>query len=178
LKILLTILPFFFCLHLAAQYNGKGLYENYFDSALSVKLQTQWTKPVKWYTVTQTEGIIMTMFFAGGYLQGWRDELLYHPHALLDRFGLQDEPYWNDKKEKGFLNMQWDFDHNSKSGIVLLAVTSVALRGWNIWRGKRVFHPRTFWIFLGRMAYEMTLNYSSYKFGHMLAYNLTHGNKL
>lgn len=114
----------------------------------------------------------MSIEMVAGYAQGFRDEVLYHPHAIHAHFPHFGN-FWNIQYqgEKKFLNMQWDADHVLKGSVTALHLTAIVIKV-----GDLKDYPKKQRIF--KILADMTKYYLSYKLGFFLSYNVTHKNKL
>lgn len=117
--------------------------------------------------LTKNDLPVASLELVAGYLQGWRDEVIYHPNELFKHFPKLNRTFWDNRIQSapGFLNTEWDADHVVKSAIVLSHVTAVGVRI----SGRKKFK----FIIL-----DMAKYYISYKLGFFLSYNVTHKNKV
>lgn len=116
--------------------------------------------------VTKNDLVIMGIEVGSGYMQGWREEVLYHPNELFRHFPKLSRTFWDNRvtwKQPG----KFDANHVLKGGIILSQLVAISVKASDL--GKRSFKK----IFLDILKY-----YASYQLGFFLSYNLTHNNKL
>lgn len=97
---------------------------------------------------------------AAGFLQGTRDQVLYHPNALFQQFPNLNRRFWDIRQ-----GHRWDANHWLKTGVATLFTAAIVFKigdkkKWYlyIWDGFKYYLP--------------------YKLGFFLAYNVTFKNKI
>lgn len=122
-------------------------------------------KGQKLFTKKDIAPMILTA--TAGYAQGWRDEVIYHPNQLFQKYPNLNRNFWDIRVQNppGFLNTEWDADHVLKATSAGLFVAAVTVKSGH--------KQKWYWYLVDAAKY-----YLSYKIGFTLAYNLTLNNKL
>lgn len=109
----------------------------------------------------------MTLSFTSGHLNGWREEVLYHPNQLFEQFPGLNRRFWDIRvqDDPGFLNTEWDADHVLEMGSKAMMVAAVTFK-----LGQK---QKWYWYLWDAVKYM-----SAYKLGEFSSYNLIHKNKL
>lgn len=110
--------------------------------------------------VTKNDIAVMSLQFAAGYGQGWREEVLYHPNALFRRFPNLNRSFWDSRQWK-----RHNANHWLKTGVVGCQTLAIVIK-----IGERKKNWKAY-------AIDMIKYYGSYKLGFFAAYNITHKNK-
>lgn len=112
----------------------------------------------------------MSIEVGAGYMQGWREEVLYHPNALFRHFPKLSRTFWDNRitwQQRG----KFDANHVLKGGIVTSQLIAIVIKTGDIKdypKKKRLL----------KILIDLGKYYVSYQLGFFLSYNITHHNKL
>lgn len=118
----------------------------------------------KWFSKKDIAPMALTL--GAGYAVGFREEVIQHPKAFMERHPNLNKNFWDNRVDgkKGFLNMEWNADHILKAASATTFVTAIVIKTGD--------KKRWYWYIWDGVKY-----YLSYKAGFTLAYNITHKNK-
>ena len=118
--------------------------------------------------ISKNDRIIMGIEVFAGYVQGWREEGLYHPAKFHEHFPSLNPTFWDSRvswKKKGLFNMSWDANHIEKAVVTMSHLVAISFK----------FGEKPNFL---KILKSVGLNYAAYQAGFLLSYNVTHGNKL
>lgn len=128
----------------------------------------------KWYQISSNTVAVMSLQVAGGYAEGWREEVLYHPNELFRRFPNLNRNFWDNRiswqNKRKFAGFQ-DANHLLKFANTSMNIASVVIKLGDI----KSYKKKDRW---KKIAFDALLLYASKQAGFFLAYNVTHRNKL
>lgn len=109
----------------------------------------------------------LSLTFAAGHMAGHREEILYHPKQLFNRYPNLNRNFWDIRtlNEPGFLNTEWDGDHVFELGSKSMMIAAVVFKV-----GEK---KKWYWYLWDGFMYGLT-----FKAGEFSSYNLIHKNKL
>jgi len=115
----------------------------------------------------------MTLQFAAGYAQGWREEVLYHPKALFERFPNLNHNFWDNRINRGSrgISIFRDANHLLKFIVVGTQTTSIVIKVGD-WKE---YPKKDRW---KKLLIDLVKYYGAYKLGFVMSYNVTHQNDL
>ncbi len=125
----------------------------------------------EWYSFSKNDIAVMSCEVAAGYLQGFREEVLYHPHALFEKFPNLNRKFWDARWS--WTNgdaYKWDANHVLKGGVTFMHVAAASVKMCDI----KNYRKKDIW---KKILFDMAKYYISYQVGFALSYNITHGNK-
>ena len=137
--------------------------------ALSGSLRAQIQQP-KWYAINKNQMVTMGLEMTAGYVQGWREEILYHPNALFRNFPKLNPNFFDNRIswQKGNII---DANHLAKGIITGLHLVAVVIKVGDIKKYKG-------WNKVKKIGGDLVKHYVAYQIGFFLAYNVTHKNPI
>ncbi len=124
----------------------------------------------KWYSISKNDIATMSCEVGAGYLQGWREEVIYHPNALFEHFPKLNPNFWDNRVswQKGNIK---DANHILKFGVTACHLTAIVIKTGDLknYKGARK---------ILKIVADVAKNYAAYQLGFFLSYNVTHHNKL
>lgn len=126
----------------------------------------------KWYSVSKNDLWVMGMEVGAGYSQGWREEVLYHPHQLFKHFPNLNRKFWDARWS--WTNgdaYKWDANHVLKGTTTAFHLAALVIKVGDI----KAYKRKDRW---KKILFDAAKYYLSYQAGFALSYNLTHGNKV
>lgn len=114
----------------------------------------------------------MTLQLTAGYAQGWREEVLYHPKALFERFPNLNHNFWDNRINRGSrgISIFRDANHLLKFIVTGTQTASIVIKVGD-WKD---FSKKDRW---KKLLIDLVKYYGAYKVGFYFSYNVTHGNK-
>ncbi len=124
----------------------------------------------KWYSFSKNDIATMSCEMGAGYLQGWREEVIYHPNALFEHFPKLNANFWDNRISWQRGNIK-DANHILKFGVTAFHLTAVVIKTGDLksYKGARK---------ILKIIGDIAKNYAAYQLGFFLSYNVTHHNKL
>lgn len=133
--------------------------------------QSQRTEKNPW-SLNKQDIAPMTLQLAAGYAQGWREEVLYHPKALFERFPNLNRNFWDNRINRGSrgISIFRDANHFLKFVVTGTQTASIVIKVSD-WKD---FPKKDRW---KKLLIDLLKYYGAYKLGFYFSYNVTHGNK-
>jgi hypothetical protein len=126
----------------------------------------------KWYSVSKNDILVMSCEVGAGYSQGWREEVLYHPHSLFEHYPNLNRKFWDARWSwQNGDAYKWDANHVLKGTTNAFHLAAVVVKASDLKSYKR----KDLW---KKLLFDVVKYYSSYQLGFFLSYNITHKNKL
>ena len=122
------------------------------------------------FKISKNDIAIMSIEVGAGYMQGWREETLYHPNELFKHFPNLSRSFW-DNRISWKNATKFDANHVLKGGIVASQLVAIVIK-----TGDLKEYPKRKRLL--KILVDLGKYYFSYQLGFFLSYNLTHQNKL
>jgi hypothetical protein len=130
------------------------------------------TQGQKWFTVSKNDLWVMGLEVGAGYSQGWREEVLYHPHQLFNRFPDLNRKFWDARWSwQNGDAYKWDANHVLKGTTNAFHLAAICVKVGDL----KSYPKKDRW---KKVLFDAAKYYLSYQLGFALSYNLTHSNKI
>ncbi len=128
----------------------------------------------KFFSLSKSEISVMACEFIAGHSNGWREEVLYHPNALFERFPNLNRKFWDSRiswQDKKLIPGFQDANHmfkfiNTSSHLAAITISIFDKRDKMTGKEKVKY-----------IVKSLILNYASYQLGFFTSYNLIHKNR-